>query len=576
MRLFDYFYRRVSFAGAIAIFSTTWSLVASFYGFYFVLSIINFTTRELSYFLTLLIACTTVAIFVHLCHFGLFHRFGFSGFSRKVRVINTHFDKGGIFFNSDSIENKAMEELYTSLSSLSVHNILVAIANTVAVIIAMACAMYVYFLDFEKVAYCVVGGILASIIIGYCTSLITEYFTGPYKVRLQKILFQRSIHVKTRNILSFKIKSIFILILVFSSMIILMILIRTSEKALLEIIVFIGLSLITVGLLIFLVINTINISLTSINQATKNLASGGDGMFFPPFPDKEFMLFSDNYNRAALEINDIRADLETRISKRTEELSAAYDHVNKLYRQMQTDLSLAKRIQKRIMPENCDGIKGLDLAVYYYPMADIGGDIYDIFQMRPGYVRIFLADAIGHGIQAALITMIIKGEYEKVKNLESMQTLLETINSSFIDVYYTLNAFFSCILMDIDLERGKIRYASAGHPDQIHICKNTIEILRHTGKLIGIKKGSRYEIVEKDVFVHDKILLFTDGLFEQFNDKEEGFTERNILALAKPRMSSSIHALQASIIDGVKAFMGESFERSICDDITMIGIEIRE
>jgi serine phosphatase RsbU (regulator of sigma subunit) len=575
-RLFDYFYRRVSFAGAVAIFSTTWSLVASFYGFYFVLSIINFTTLELFYFLTLLMACTMIAIFVHLCHFGLFHRFGFSGFSRTVRIINTHFDKGRIFLNSDALGNKTIEELYTSLSSLSVHNILVAIANTFMVIIVMACAMFVYFRDFEKVAYCVVGGILASIIIGYCTSLITEYFTGPYKVRLQQILFQRSIHVKTRNILSFRIKSIFILILVFSSMIILMILIRKSEKALFEIIVFIGLSLVSVGLLIFLIINTINISLASINHATKNLASGGDGMFFPPFSDKEFMLFSDNYNRAALEINDIRADLESRISKRTEELSAAYEHVNKLYRQIQTDLNLAKRIQKRIMPENCDGIKGLDLTIYYYPMADIGGDIYDIFQMRPGYVRIFLADAIGHGIQAALITMIIKGEYEKVKSLKSMQTLLERINSSFIEVYYTLNAFFSCILVDIDLNHGKIRYASAGHPDQIHICNNTIEILRHTGRLIGIKNGSRYEIVEKDAYAHDKILLYTDGLFEQFNDREESFTERHILALAKPRMSSPIHELQTSIIDGMKEFMGEGFERSICDDITMIGIEIKE
>ena len=40
-------------------------------------------------------------------------------------------------------------------------------------------------------------------------------------------------------------------------------------------------------------------------------------MFFPPFSDKEFMIFSENYNRAALEINDIRTDLERKISKRT-------------------------------------------------------------------------------------------------------------------------------------------------------------------------------------------------------------------------------------------------------------------
>ncbi|OHD68975.1 MAG: hypothetical protein A2W19_07055 [Spirochaetes bacterium RBG_16_49_21] len=576
MRLFDYFYKKVSFAGAVAIFTTTWSLIASFYGFYFVLSVVNFTVEELLYFLTILTACTVMAIFLHLSHFGLFHKWGFSGFTRSIRLINKYFDRGYIFSNYKRIENQTVEEVFSVLNSLSVNNLFIAITYTALVIIVMAVVTYFRFREFDRVLFTIIGGVFASLIIGYCTSLITEYFTGPYKVRLQQILFQRSIHVRTRNILSFKIKSIFILFLVLSSMIILMILIRHSEKALFQIIMFIFLSLITVGLLIFLIINTISVSLSSINHAAKNLASGGAGMFFPPFSDKEFMIFSDNYNRAVLEINEIRADLERKISKRTEELSAAYEHVNKLYRQIQTDLNLAKRIQKRIMPENLDGIEGLNLAIHYYPMADIGGDIYDIFQLRPGHIRIFLADAIGHGIQAALITMIIKGEYEKVKNIKSIQALLEIINSSFIDVYYTLNAFFSCILMDVDLHKRKIRYASAGHPDQIHVCNNTIEILRHTGRLIGIKEDTRYEIVEKNIYENDKILLFTDGLFEQFNDREEGFTERHILELVKKRMSSPIYDLHNTIIAAMKEFLGENYEQSICDDITMIGIEIKE
>src|SRR4030067_1829659 len=97
MRLFDYFYKKVSFAGAVAIFTTTWSLIASFYGFYFVLSVVNFTVEELLYFLTILTACTVMAIFLHLSHFGLFHKWGFSGFTRSIRLINKYFDRGYIF-----------------------------------------------------------------------------------------------------------------------------------------------------------------------------------------------------------------------------------------------------------------------------------------------------------------------------------------------------------------------------------------------------------------------------------------------------------------------------------------------
>jgi serine phosphatase RsbU (regulator of sigma subunit) len=571
-----YLYNRTSFTCAVGIFTTAWSLIASFHGFYFFYSIVNLTIEELLFFLILLMTCTMVAIFFHLSHFGLFHRFGLSGFTRPIRIINNNFDKNYIFLNYNSVEDKNIKEVFTSLSSLSVNNLFIAIIYTTLVVIAMATSIYVYFKDFEKVIFCLIGSIFASLIIGYCTSLITEYFTGPFKVRLQQILFQKSIHVKTRSILSFKIKSIFILLLVFTSMIILMILIRRSERMIFQIIIFISLSLSTVGLLIFLIINTISISLSNINVATKNLASGGTGMFFPPFSDKEFMIFSENYNRAALEINDIRTDLERKISARTEELSAAYENVNRLYGQIQTDLNLAKRIQKRIMPESFEGIDDLELAIHYYPMTDIGGDIYDIFQLRPGYIRIFLADAIGHGIQAALITMIIKGEYEKVKNLESPRVLLERINESFIDVYFILNAFFSCIVLDIDLENRKIRYSSAGHPDQIHICNNSIDMLRHTGKLIGIVKDTRYEIVEKKIYEKDKILLYTDGLFEQFNDRDEGFTEQHIHELVKQNMSASIHELHNIIITGIKDFMRNNYDISNSDDVTLIGIEIKD
>jgi sigma-B regulation protein RsbU (phosphoserine phosphatase) len=363
------------------------------------------------------------------------------------------------------------------------------------------------------------------------------------------------------------------MILILFSMINLAILLRRSEKSLFVIIFFIALSLVSVGLLIFLILNIVRLSLETINRSTKKLALGGGGMFFPPFSDKEFTTFSDNYNLAAVEINEIRTNLEKKITERTEELSSAYQNLNKVYGQIQADLNLAKRIQKKIMPENFDSIEGLDLIVHYYPMADIGGDIYDIFQVYPGYIRIFLADAIGHGIQAALITMIIKGEYEKVKTIENTSEVLKWLNKSFNDLYTSLNAFFSCILLDIDINNKKIRYASAGHPDQVHVNNGSITMMKHTGKLIGIKRDAEYDLIEKDIKEHDKFLLFTDGLFEQFNERDDGFTEKDIAELAERFKTESIRDLDDAIITSLRELMGGEVI-SIRDDITLISIEI--
>lgn len=573
-RLFIYIYDRTSFAFTIALFTTTWSWVASFYGFFFVHATVNFRQDELLYMISALIACTGVAVLLHLSCYGMFYKLGFPGFSKTVRLINKYFDKKLIFSNFKNIQSKDIEEVYSAVLSLPFHNFFTGLVFTALVVLALIVLIYSYSGDVERVIFILLGGIFSSVIISYCTFLLTEYFSGPYKMRMEQMLFERSIKIKPRALLSFKYKAIFMLMVVLFSMMNLTILIRRSEKSLLVIIGFITLSLITVGLLIFLMFNILRMSLETINRSTKKLAAGNSGMFFPPFADKEFATFSENYNLAAVEINEIRTDLETKITERTEELSNAYDNLNKVYSQIQADLTLAKRIQKRIMPENLDSFEGLDLIVHYYPMADIGGDIYDIFQMSPGCIRFFLADAIGHGIQAALITMIIKSEYEKVKTIENTRELLEWLNKSFTDLYLSLNAFFSCVIVDIDTRNNKLRYASAGHPDQIIIAGNRIELLKHTGKLIGIKRDTEYEFVERDIHTHDKVFLYTDGLFEQFNDRDEGLTECAILDIAERYSSSPAGKIDDMMIQSLREYIGVNEELLLRDDITLISIEI--
>lgn len=573
-RIFIYFYKKISFAFAIAVFTTAWSWVVSTYAFFFVYSAVNYKKEELLFLLVVMISCSGAAIILHVSHFGLWHRLGCSGFTKTLRLINEYFNDKYIFNHHKSIDNKDFLKVYNAVSALPKNNLITAAEYTVLVIITVLIIIFNYNRDIEKALFVIIGGMFAAILNGYFTFLLTEYFIGPYKMRLEQILFERSIKIETRNMLSFKYKSIIMMLLVLLSMIILTILIRLSEKSILEISFFIFLSIVTIGSLMFIMINNLNISLDTINQATKKLASGGNGLFFPPFLDNEFITFSENYNNAAIEINEIRSDLEKKITKRTEELSNAYGNLNRVYSQIQADLNLAKRIQKRIMPENFDQFNGVDLSVHYYPMTDIGGDIYDIIQLRPGCVRIFLADAIGHGIQAALITMIIKSEYEKVKMIEGTRELLEWLNRSFTDLYSTLNAFFSCIVVDIDIRNMKVRFSSAGHPDQIHIHNNSDTILKHTGKLIGIKKDATYDYIEADLNYHDKVLLYTDGLFEQYNDRDEGFNEKNIYDAIEEKKSEHINELCNTIIGNLRKIMGGNEMISIRDDITLIGIEI--
>ncbi len=106
--------------------------------------------------------------------------------------------------------------------------------------------------------------------------------------------------------------------------------------------------------------------------------------------------------------NEAVLTLEEKVRERTKNLDESLNLIKK-------DLNVAKKIQKTLFSE----IKTADVRInfhsHYNSMSEVGGDFYDLTQVKQDYYRIFVADATGHGIQAALITMAIKAEYESLK-----------------------------------------------------------------------------------------------------------------------------------------------------------------
>ncbi len=574
-RLFKKCVNRVSFGFAIALFSTTGSWIAAFYGFYLFYAIIPArSSKDILFFLIALLIGTAVAIVTHLMHYGAFFRLGLKGFSSSVRFVNSYFTGSYIYTNHDRLDNDTLQRLYAALISLPRNNLVAATLYTILVILQLMVAVIIYEKDTSTMGPIVLGGVFAALIIGYFTFNITEYLIGSYKEKMESLLFYRIRTLNTRYFMSFRYKSFLTLLLVLVSMIILTILIRYSEKSILQIFIFISLSFLAIGFLIFLSNNTMNLALNKINRATKNLAAGGNGLYFPAFSDRELVVFSKHYNNAAIEINDIRANLERMVKERTDELKNAYDRLNTAYSQTQADLLLAKKIQNRVLPRQIEKKEGLQCYIHYYPMNEVGGDFYHVEEVDTKLYRVFIADAAGHGIQAALVTMIIKGEYEKVKHYKKTGTLMENLNNSFFELYESLNVFFSCFVIDIDLEAMQISYTSAGHPDQYLVRDGDIRRLSHTGKLVGIVPGAEYTSERIKLAGGDRILLFTDGLYEEFNREEEEFGEKRLTDLVQAHGKEKIDMIIDAILSALARHVGFANKLSVYDDITLIGIEI--
>ncbi|MCG6167688.1 ammonium transporter [Leptospira sanjuanensis] len=237
---------------------------------------------------------------------------------------------------------------------------------------------------------------------------------------------------------------------------------------------------------------------------------------------------------------------------------------------IQNDLSTAKKIQSGIISHKDRTLGELEVIVRYLPLSEVGGDFFDIMELRPGLTRVFLADATGHGIQAALITMAIKAIYESLKRgIYSVTEILYHLNNEFLHTFKNLNQFFTCIVLDIDTNSGNVRYASAGHIPQYLIGPEGIQKLEKTGRIIGAVSKTQYTSKDVKISPDSKLVLFTDGLVEQWNVHKEEFGEE--------RVESLIHSLNTqSIREGIDSILSEQekFLSGVSkqDDISVIGI----
>ncbi|PKL38825.1 MAG: hypothetical protein CVV44_08125 [Spirochaetae bacterium HGW-Spirochaetae-1] len=255
-------------------------------------------------------------------------------------------------------------------------------------------------------------------------------------------------------------------------------------------------------------------------------------------------------------------------------LVTAYDTLQITYERVQDDLLIAKKIQKNILPSVSKQIEGLSLRVYFQPLQGISGDFYDITELEPGHARIFIADATGHGIQAALITMIIKSEYEMLKRQKiSAADLLKQLNVNFINAYRSLETYFSCFIVDIDLKGSMIHYASAGHPGQMLLAGGRTQVLRGGGMIVGDMADADYTLYDHPFQKGDKMLIYTDGLYERVDEDAEESLRVLLEKSIEMNREEHLEKIFAALLTSLDMFDKKNGSDSRHDDITIIGIE---
>jgi sigma-B regulation protein RsbU (phosphoserine phosphatase) len=207
----------------------------------------------------------------------------------------------------------------------------------------------------------------------------------------------------------------------------------------------------------------------------------------------------------------------------------------------------------------------------------VSGDIYDITRIDEKHIGFYLADAVGHSIPAALLTMFLKqaiqmrqtigNEYKIFPPLE----VIKNLNQKMFAQHLRGCQFATCCYFLLNTETLMLDYCRAGHPYPILINKNNSPIqLQTRGSLLGIFEDAQFEQSSVQLSCGDKLILYSDGA-EPFMG-----TKLNENPLNFEKEFTSLTALPAKQLTAeFEKLVGRSKETTETDDISLIVLEIQ-
>ena len=242
-------------------------------------------------------------------------------------------------------------------------------------------------------------------------------------------------------------------------------------------------------------------------------------------------------------------------------------------RRLESELELSQVVQRALLPQRMPNISGVEVAAFSRPAEIIGGDYFDFFQFRDGSHGLVIADVSGHGVSAGMFMSSLQTAIQTMAPyVDSPAEILERINRFYIhNINFT--TFVTVFLARFDPAALTLTYVNAGHnPPAVHrSASNQITWLMPTAPAIGLAEVFRPRTESVQLSKGDSLLLYTDGVTEVLNTRNEQFGQDRLAELfLKSTHLTAPHILQ-TVLRQTSAF-GDN--RSLADDLTMVALKI--
>lgn len=275
-------------------------------------------------------------------------------------------------------------------------------------------------------------------------------------------------------------------------------------------------------------------------------------------------------------------ELQEHIDELTREIDILRkrDETVKFYmNRIDEEMRLAARLQQDFLPKALPQVGPVHFHTMFRPAGYVSGDLYDVMRLDESHVGFYMADAVGHGMPAALLTMFVKNAlltkqitptgYRLLTAGETMARLNEVL----VGQNLSYATFATAIYGTINAKTLEMSFARGGHPNPILLrADGSTEVLPADGSLLGIFPDEVFGTTTVKLGHGDRLLIYTDGIEVAFSEDRQTADAMQWHREVQKRRNLSGEEIIQSMAEHLD---GESGSLDPKDDLTIIVAEVR-